>query len=395
MNQLRQGSISTPLRRILFGASVIALLAFPASAQSLDDLNLQFHGYVTQAFLYTNHNNWNTTNTSDGSAAWTEAVVNLAVQPESKLRIGVQARYFLLGTYGNNISLDWAQADYKVNEHFGVRAGKVKSPTGLFNETQDIDPVHLWILLPQSVYPISSRTTLLSHYGAVVYGSIPLGERFGELEYRGFGGEQIVNADDGVLQPERDNGTTFPSGLTGGVYGATMRWKPPIAGLLLGMSVEHEHHVGAIVNGGSTGNFDSGPFDSTFVYTSYEHNRLMLAAEYNRFPPNPTSTFTGMAPSPNPSDAHNWYLMASWKVAKKFTAGSYYSYSIDLKAPYDQNRYQKDWTFSSRFDLNSALYLKFEQHIMNGTGINFSALDNPDGLSTKFNMTLLKLGTSF
>ena len=50
-----------------------------------------------KGFSTPRNNNWNSTNSSDGSAAWTEAVVNLTAQPEPKLRIGVQARYFLLG----------------------------------------------------------------------------------------------------------------------------------------------------------------------------------------------------------------------------------------------------------------------------------------------------------
>ena len=104
-----------------------------ASAQSMDDLNLQVHGYATQGFVYSTNNNWDTTSSTDGSAAWTEAVVNLTVQPQSRLRVGVQARYFLLGNYGNSITLDWAQADYKANggrgtEHCRGAACSVAAP---------------------------------------------------------------------------------------------------------------------------------------------------------------------------------------------------------------------------------------------------------------------------
>jgi hypothetical protein len=159
------------VKRVLAAAAMFALGATVAVAQSLDDLNLQIHGYATQGFIYSTTNNWNTTDSTEGTAAWTEAVVNLTVEPQPKLRIGVQARYFLLGNFGNEITIDWAQADYKVNEKFGLRVGKVKSPTGLLNETQDIDPVQLWVLLPQSIYPISSRSSILSHYGGMVYGA--------------------------------------------------------------------------------------------------------------------------------------------------------------------------------------------------------------------------------
>ena len=64
------------MNRILVGAIALILGAIPASAQSLEDLNIQIHGYATQGFLYTTNNNIFTTSSSDGSPAWTEAVVN-------------------------------------------------------------------------------------------------------------------------------------------------------------------------------------------------------------------------------------------------------------------------------------------------------------------------------
>jgi hypothetical protein len=89
------------MKRFLISETVfIAMLIIGAAcspAQSMDDLNLQVHGYATQGFIYTTNNNWDTTNSTDGSSAWTEAVVNVTAQPQPKLRIGVQARYYLLG----------------------------------------------------------------------------------------------------------------------------------------------------------------------------------------------------------------------------------------------------------------------------------------------------------
>src|ERR1700679_2661368 len=115
------------MKKILVGAIALALGAGAQGlAQSLEDLNIQIHGYATQGFLYTTNNNILTTNSSNGSPAWTEAVLNVGAQPIPKLRIGVQGRYFLLGDYGNAITLDWAAADYKASDKFGVRFGKVK-----------------------------------------------------------------------------------------------------------------------------------------------------------------------------------------------------------------------------------------------------------------------------
>ncbi len=144
------------------------------------------------------------------------------------------ARYFLFGNYSNGVSLDWLQVDYKFNEHFGVRAGKVKTPSGLFNEVQDIDPAYLWSLLPPSVYPVSSRNSVLSHEGAVVYGSIRAGEYLGKLEYRGWGGRQRIGPDDGYLTAYKELGFILPKGLSGGDFGSTLRWRTPLSGLTVG-----------------------------------------------------------------------------------------------------------------------------------------------------------------
>jgi hypothetical protein len=89
------------MKRVLVGAVALMLGAAPAIAQSLEDLNIQIHGYATQGFLYTTNNNIFTTNSSNGSPAWTEAVVNVGAQPIPKLRVGLQARYFLLGNLSN------------------------------------------------------------------------------------------------------------------------------------------------------------------------------------------------------------------------------------------------------------------------------------------------------
>src|SRR5580698_8652432 len=165
--------------RIFVGVLMLGIGTLTATAQSLDDLNIQIHGYAAQGFLYSTHNNVLYTNSSDGSPAWTEAVLNVSSVPTPRLRVGVQARYYLLGDSGNTMVLDWAAADYKVNERFGVRFGKVKTPWGLFNETQDIDPSYMWALLPQSIYDITTRNADLAHYGAVVYGTFKLAPAVG------------------------------------------------------------------------------------------------------------------------------------------------------------------------------------------------------------------------
>jgi len=49
-------------------------------------------------------------------------------------------------------SLDWAFAEYRVNDLVRIRAGKVKNPFGLFMEVKDVGTLRTFYTLPQSVY---------------------------------------------------------------------------------------------------------------------------------------------------------------------------------------------------------------------------------------------------
>ena len=386
------------MKRLLIPAiAMIAMTTLGASrtsAQSMDDMNLQVHGYATQGFLYTNHNNWGTASSSDGSAAWTEAVVNISAQPQSRLRAGIQARYSLLGNYGNAITLDWAQADFKVNDYFGLRAGKVKTPASLLNDSQDIDPTHLWVLLPQSVYPLASRNSILAHYGAIAYGSIPLGERFGKVEYHAFGGANVLGGGDPYFQVLRDAGLSLPNGITGPMFGATLAWHAPVPGLLVGVSYERDHPSGEIVAGPLQGTVDNTGINIPYFFGRYEGKRLMFAGEYSRVPGQSTVQFPGLPPFVTQWDVRAFYVMTSLKISEKLTGGMYYSSVLDRRAAFTSSRYQKDWTLAARYDFNPFLYLKLEQHFMDGTEIGFTASTNSN-LQPQTRMTLLKLGVSF
>jgi len=384
------------MRRI-FVPLFALLLAAPAIsfAQGLDSLDIQFHGYATQSFLYTNVNNWNTTDSSSGSAAWTEAVVNLTSVPSPKLRVGVQGRYLLLGSTGNTISLDWAQADYKVNEKFGFRVGKVKTPTGLLNETQDIDPAHVWCLLPSSIYAISNRGSILAHFGGVTYGAVPIGEKGGRVDYRGYGGQRVLAATEALFLSLNDLGIGVPNGLTGPMYGGALRYHTPIPGLMVGASEDSEHVQGPITLATFSGTLYGSHFLQPSFFSQYDRKRLLVAGEYTRQALKNTLAFTNGPTIIAPRDQRDWYAMATYKVVNKLMAGTYYSSLMDLAEAQSTSRFQKDWAFSGRFDATPYLYLKAEEHLIDGTYIGFYTSSNPAGLQPRTKMTLLKAGVSF
>lgn len=400
-------------KRILFAAVFIAASTGYLHAQSLDDLNIQIHGYATQGFLYTTQNNILTTHSSDGSPAWDEAVVNIGAQPNSKLRVGVQGRYFLLGNFGNAITLDWAAADYKANDKFGVRFGKVKVPSGLLNETQDIDPSYMWSLLPQSIYPISSRNSALAEYGGVVYGTLSLGQKLGKLEYRGWGGEFAIPSDDGYWVNFKEQGISLTNGLDGVSAGTALHWKTPLSGLMVGTSFQRTNKAsGALVDtyvvpaGPSKGITITtpgflvlNPLNTPDFFARYEKNRVMFAGEYQRSVG--TLLLSGVSPLPDKFDQRSWYVMSSYKVTDKLTAGIYTTQDFNRKAALGPARYFKDWAISGRYDINQYLYLKAEQHFIDGTSVGYDAALNPPtttlptGLKPDTHLTILKIGVNF
>ncbi|HEY2858205.1 MAG TPA: hypothetical protein VGJ21_07295 [Terracidiphilus sp.] len=380
------------MKRFLLGALCLSVvLTLQSSSQTIDDLNLQIHGYATQGFLYTTHNDAFYAATTNGSPAWTEAVVNMTVQPKSGLSVGVQARYQLLGTSGNSITLDWAAADYRVNDNFGVRVGKVKTPWGLLNETQDIDPSYMWALLPQSVYDLTTRNADLSHYGAIAYGDFGLGVRGGKLEYRIWGGEQVVPADDGQFDDLNNSGNGPTGPLNYSTIGGALRWRTPLRGLMFGASNAKENQATAQLHGGTE---YFAPWNNLSWFGRFDRGKWMLGSEWNRQASAATLRITGLQPAASDSDARGWFVMASYKLRDKYSLGAYRSEYFDKQAELGPDRYSKDWTASFRCDLNQYLYLKAEQHFVKGTALSVDSLHNPDP-RPDFLLTALKLGVSF
>jgi hypothetical protein len=154
------------LALICFYAGQIAL---HAQELRLFDRQVQIHGFASQGFVHTNANNWLTMNTSHvGSGEFTDFGANASVQITDKFRVGAQIYDRNLGDLGRwHPSLDWAFADYRFKSWFGIRGGKVKTVMGLYNDTQDLDFLRPFALLPQSIYATDLRECTIAHTGGM------------------------------------------------------------------------------------------------------------------------------------------------------------------------------------------------------------------------------------
>jgi hypothetical protein len=381
----------------------------------LFDRDVQVHGFASQGYVYTSGNNWLSMNTNgDGSAAFTDMGLNMSSAVTDKLRVGAQVYDRNLGQLGQyHPQLDWASADYRFASWFGVRGGKVKTVLGLYTDTQDLDFLHTFALLPQSIYPTDLRDVTIAHLGADIYGDIRLKNNLGTVSYTAYAGHRSDSIYDGYTLLEQTNGVYLKS--QGGLqYGADLRWKTPLKGLLVGVSRINQDIT---ATGSSPNPLDpTGPLvpftsSSKAVWTNqfygqYVRGKLRIDSEYRRFFTNFGST------SGNTNDVRGWYVSGAYRVIKKLEVGSYYSrYTIesvyygpiaaivpsqtDTSLP-ENHIYDK--VVTARFDVNRFLNLKLEGHFMNGYGVStypdgFYPQVNPQGF--KPNTDALVLKTSF
>lgn len=357
-----------------------------------DLAGIEVHGFVSEGFLLSSNNNYLSMKSRHGSAQWTDGAVSVSDSLTDSLRVGIQLRMAQLGELGgSNVQVDWASGDYRVNNHVGVRAGKVKTVWGLFNDSQDVDAIFLWILLPQGSYPVDHKSFYLAHVGADVYGELPLLWGGGKLRYHGFGGQATIDLNDGYIKQFAESGLVFTTSPGGRAYGGDLRWEAPVKGLSVGSSADVQAVDGAAVDG----SVHSPPILSSAQYAEFNRGKIHLAGEYDRVPVNATLTI-GSAVYPFTVDSRSWFVMGSYRITQKFQAGAYYSHYVNRSADTTQpENYSKDWVVSGRYDFNPYFYGKLEAHFLHGTAVGYYASTNPNGLKPTSNMLAAKIGFSF
>src|SRR5579863_3314730 len=207
---------------------------------TIDGYQVQMHGFASQGFALSNQNNYLTMDTSKGSFRFTDGGLNLSTKLTSKLRVGAQGYIREIGQIGGGrLTLDWAFADYKLNDWIGFRAGKVKTALGLFTDTQDAESLHTWALLPQALYPTDLRTSLIAHTGGDIYGQFGL-KKAGSLSYTLYMGRRSDEHRSGYYFNTQDTGIPIQT-WAGTMGGVDVHWNTPVSGLMLGGSFLDEH----------------------------------------------------------------------------------------------------------------------------------------------------------
>ncbi len=402
-------------------------IALQAQDFRLFDRTVSVHGFVSQGFVYTDDNNWLTMNTSQGSAAFTDFGLNLSSQLTDKLRVGAQGYDRNLGQLGEyHPSLDWAMADYRFKSWFGVRGGKVKTALGLFTDTQDLDFLRVFALLPQSVYPTDLRDATIAHLGGDLYGNVSLKHHLGDLSYTAYAGHRSDSLHGGYAYVAAQYMVHY-SRYGGLQYGGDLRWNTPVKGLLLGASRMNEDLTGQaeaqnVIGAGPAWYPETDRTTADWTnqfYGTYTTGKLRIDSEYRRFVNNAVYSVlidpvVETLAATNLTDVRGWYVSGSYRVVKHLALGSYYSrYSVtsvsggpaaflfpsqtDTSLPAN---HIYDKVITARVDLNKYWNVKLEGHFMNGYGVStypdgFYPQVNPQGFQPNTDALVIKTSVNF
>lgn len=411
------------------------LLAFAASASMFAAEGLAVHGSVSATAAYSDRYNFLGQTDSTLDLNTVELVLNGSHRFESGLRLSVQLYAYQIDDY-KDLALDFAALDYSFNEAFGIRAGRIKRPGGLYGESQDIDIVRPFAFLPSSLYEKTLRPLVSAFDGAAIYGTISL-HSAGSLEYQAsYGWLPKIAADTpyiaGVGEGSLNNYNNIENDT---VWAGSLAWNTSLEGLKF--MITGGDAQGLVLSGpmktaaqlalapsdarATPSAFPPGVYDFLMagksgslsgnsgrytVSAEYTHGAWQFAAEYLLV----KSKFTVAYPAPigsrisdTKSDAY--YVSGTWQANDKLQLGLYYSETYADKHDHSGNTrlivpkhtaYLKDTAFAASYGLTSWWLLKGEIHLNNGTR-GLTAASNGDALTWEPRWTyfVLKSTVSF
>lgn len=342
-------------------AVLVSLIGSRAFAQDASS-DVEIHGFVSPGFVSTSRDvDYLVPDSNKGSFEFAEAGLNFTKPIGDDLRIGLQLFTRRLGDAGNfDAKVDWFQLDYRWRDWLGVRAGRVKLPFGLYNDSSDIDAARVPVLLPQSVYPTQNRDFLLAQTGGEVYGYVPAGG-FGAFDYRAYGGTITLDT-----EPQPGAATQVASIRVPFVTGGRILWSSPLAGVRLGYSAQFLRLEGELILPDSSRVQVELPAFLQVGSLEVPLGALHLAAEYSRWDVETRTSNAAVFPESRVTSERG-YVMASYALGEWLHPGAYWSlYYPDSEHRSEPEEFQHDIAATLRFDVHANWLVKLEGHYMYG-----------------------------
>ena len=274
---MRSGSLVTALLAAFTGA--------PAAAAESPWNTVQIHGFAAQAAVNTTGNHW--FGPSDGTSFdFTEIGLNASIRLLPRLLLAGQILARRAGEmYDGTPAIDYALADGTLFEspqgRAGLRAGRIKNPLGIYNETRDVPFTHPGIFLPQVVYFDRVRNLVLSTDGGTLY--VDTYNDFGNLSLTLSRGHPVVDENVEWTYLNGDFPGDVKSDGNATLAGAWFtsrsdRFKLGLSGASLGIRFDPDRSAAFTLNPGTT--------DILYWIASIQYNAedWTLTSEYAREP---------------------------------------------------------------------------------------------------------------
>jgi hypothetical protein len=419
------------MKRIIGFLALFSL--FSGAAFALEQGQIDIHGFISQGYLRTDHNNY-LAQTEEGSFEFNELGLNFGTDLTDKLRIGMQFFARDLGKYGNDdLVLDWAFADYRWRDWLGFRVGRIKFPFGYYNAIRDFDMLRTSLFASQSVYSELLRDTYSFIKGASLYGYQPLGG-LGNLSYSYITGIGNVAEETGLVGAQENFFAIYNLKINEAsisqAHAMDLQWETPLSGMMLGCSLYYFKDMYFEGTLGGNGGFadllnltyarEYQNFKGYFLTLRYAVGDFVFLSEC-------TSTRIETQLSPNKREERPTYLKSNdiisqgWYVSLAYRLNPFleieYAYSEfypdrenkDGKATYpdtplyratgvyggllgnevpklfygiDFEAWKKTSTVSFRFDINENWLIKLETAYNDGFG-DYTSADNGDTIATR------------
>jgi len=384
-----------PLNRIFIVIFIAGFMSVSAAAEEL--FKVDIHGYISQGYMISNHNNF-LTESEKGSFQFNELGINFSTALTKKVRLGIQFAARDLGDTGNDkVLIDWAYADYNWRDWLGIRIGKMKQVVGLYNKTRDMDMLRTFILLPQGIYAENYRDAATSVKGIGLYGEVPL-KLMGNISYQVLIGTTEIYKDGSTAKASKVFGPFNVEKFdVDDLYSGSIIWETPLKGLRLGVTlVDTQIKIQASLSEdliipvdfppyfltvAGRGDPVTADFPKLTIYTysvEYTWKNLVLAAECQIMDQNMIGKILDLEPLEISLNSLSYYGSASYRFSDWFELGVYYmEYYKDrddkkgtrVDPPY--SGYQKDACVCFRFDLNPQWIFKLEGHLIDGVALCF------------------------
>ena len=393
--------------------TTLLMLAFVLAASEVRGYELKlgtnlppvdFHGFASQGLLYSSSYNY-LGDTKDATGKFFEAGVNTSFNPFARTRIAAQGFLF---DVGDNVGqyhpfLDYALLEYTLNDHIGLRAGRIRRPAGIYNHIQDVDLARTWVLLPQGVYDARWRDFSASLDGGELFGNFSLGP-VGGFSYEVYIGNLTMSRNGGVANAIQNSQPYSFDGIDDClIVGGQLWWNTPLDGLRVGLSGGYLRNWGYSIHANpalqlhAVGDIPFGQVSLEYAWRSWTFQAEYYTHDLNGHNYNnlgfPADSFTGRLHD----HPDSWYVSAAYRFNKWFEAGAYYTEhynDVDHRNNTPDSN-QKDTALTLRFDPKDWWLIKIEGHYLNGTGLLNDNASNPVRQNNGWFMLALKTTFSF